>query len=150
MILKEIPRNTASFKLVRFRPWIIKVARLTSEMFSHTSPSKRVSAIFHMGFFLQPPQVWYHQCRCSFLQKRPSELVLCCSTLHLFNLQIFFTTMPQEARKGKSQGGTSMRATPRASEFLKIFCSNTPLPGPKSCSNAPLGGGVRAYFPNSG
>ena len=37
VILKEIPRNTASFKLVRFRAWIIGAARLTSEMFSHTS-----------------------------------------------------------------------------------------------------------------
>ena len=50
MILKEIPRITALFKLVCFLTWIIRVARLTSEMFSHTSPSKRVSAIFHMWF----------------------------------------------------------------------------------------------------
>ena len=48
MILKEIPRNTASFKLVGFPAWIIGVAWLTSEMFSHTSPSKRVSAIFQI------------------------------------------------------------------------------------------------------
>ena len=41
-----------------------------------------------------------------------AELVLC-STLHLFDLQIFFITVPQEARKGKSWGGTSMRATKR-------------------------------------
>ena len=50
VILKEIPRNTASFELVRFRAWIIGAARLTSEMFSHTSRSKRVSAIFYMWF----------------------------------------------------------------------------------------------------
>ena len=50
VILKEIPRNTASFELVRFRAWIIGAARLTSEIFSHTSRSKRVSAIFHMWF----------------------------------------------------------------------------------------------------
>ena len=31
--------------------WIIGAAWLTSEMFSHTSPSKRVSAIFHMWFW---------------------------------------------------------------------------------------------------
>ena len=29
------------------------------------------------------------------------------------------------------------RATPRAFEFLEKFCSNSPLPRPKSCSNAP-------------
>ena len=29
------------------------------------------------------------------------------------------------------------RATPRAFEFLENFCSNSPLPRPKSCSNAP-------------
>ena len=34
-------------------------------------------------------------------------------TLHLFDLEIFFITMPQEARKGKSWGGTSMRASKR-------------------------------------
>ena len=47
MILKEIPRITALCKLVRFCTWILEAAQLTSEMFSHTSPSKRVSAIFH-------------------------------------------------------------------------------------------------------
>ena len=48
-----MPRNTASFKLVHFCARIIGSARLISEMFSHTSPSKRVSAIFQMwfGFF---------------------------------------------------------------------------------------------------
>ena len=48
-----MPRNTASLKLVRFRAGIIGSARLISEMFSHTSPSKSVSAIFQMwfGFF---------------------------------------------------------------------------------------------------
>ena len=53
VILKEIPRNTALLKLVRFRAWIIGAARSTSEMFSHTSPSKIVSAILQMwfGFF---------------------------------------------------------------------------------------------------
>ena len=29
------------------------------------------------------------------------------------------------------------RATPRTFEFLENFCSNSPLPRPKSCSNAP-------------
>ena len=33
--------------------------------------------------------------------------------IHLFDLQILFITMPQEARKGKSWGGTSMPATKR-------------------------------------
>ena len=42
-----------------------------------------------------------------------AELVLWSATLHLFDLQIFFITVPQEARKGKSWGGTSMRATKR-------------------------------------
>ena len=50
MILKEIPKNTALPKLVRFHVWIVGAARLTSEMFSHTSPSKSVSAIFQMWF----------------------------------------------------------------------------------------------------
>ena len=36
-----------------------------------------------------------------------------CSTLHLFDLQIFFITVPQEARQEKSWGGTSMRAAKR-------------------------------------
>ena len=31
----------------------------------------------------------------------------------------------------------SLLATPRAFEFLENFCSNSPLPGLKSCSNAP-------------
>ena len=47
VMLKEIPRNTVSFTLVRFRAFI-GAARLTSEMISHTSLSKRVSPIFHM------------------------------------------------------------------------------------------------------
>ena len=38
---------------------------------------------------------------------------LCCSTLHLFDLQIFLITMPQETRKGTCQGGTSMWASNR-------------------------------------
>ena len=73
VILKEIPRNTDSFNLVRFRAWIIGAARLTSGMFSHTSPSKRVSAIFRMwfGFCFRTPKVWYYQHGRSFLQKRP-------------------------------------------------------------------------------
>ena len=73
VILKEISRNTASFKLVCFRAWIIGAARLTSEIFSHTLPSKRLSAIFHLWlvFVLQPPKVWYYQCGRSLLQKRP-------------------------------------------------------------------------------
>ena len=53
VILKEVPRNTASPKLVRFRAWIIGAAQLTSEIVSRTSPSKSVSAIFQIwfGFF---------------------------------------------------------------------------------------------------
>ena len=53
MILKEVPRNTASPKLVRFRARTIGAARLTLELVSHTSPSKSVFAIFPMwfGFF---------------------------------------------------------------------------------------------------
>jgi len=53
VILKEKPRNTALPKLVCFRAWSISIARLSSETFSHTSPSKIVSAIFQMcfGFF---------------------------------------------------------------------------------------------------
>ena len=55
-----VKRNTQKhcFALTgsQFRAWIIGAARLTSEMFSHTSPSKRVSAIFQMwfGFFSTP------------------------------------------------------------------------------------------------
>ena len=40
-------------------------------------------------------------------------LSVLCSTLHLFDLQIFFITVPQEARKAKSWGGTSMWASKR-------------------------------------
>jgi len=48
--------HSASLKLVRFRSWIVGAARLTPEMFSHTSPSKRMTAIFQMwfGFFSTP------------------------------------------------------------------------------------------------
>ena len=48
-------------------------------------------------------------------------------TLHLFDLEIFFITMPQEARKGKSWGATSMRAskwTLQAS-VLSVHCLQT-------------------------
>ena len=42
-------------------------------------------------------------------------------------------------------------ATPWAFEFLENFCSNPPLPGPKSCSNAPtpacLSGRSTGLFP---
>jgi len=47
----DIKRNTQKYcfsKFVCFCTWTIGVARLTSEMFSHTSPSKRVSAIFQI------------------------------------------------------------------------------------------------------
>jgi len=59
VILKEIVRNTASLKLVRFRARIIGAARFTSEMFPHTSPAKRVSVIFQIGFgfFLHPTKL---------------------------------------------------------------------------------------------
>ena len=38
---KKSPETLLRFKLVRFCAWIIKAAQLTSEMFSHTSPSKK-------------------------------------------------------------------------------------------------------------
>ena len=41
----------------------------------------------------------------SFTQKILSAELVLCSTLHLFDLQILFINMPQEARKGKSRGG---------------------------------------------
>ena len=57
----------------------------------------------------------------SFTQKiLTAELVLC-STLHLFDLQTFFITMPQEARKRKSWGGTSMRASKRTPWVFTAF-----------------------------
>ena len=37
------------------------------------------------------------------------------------------------------------RATPWAFEFLENFCSNSPLTGPKSCSNAPTPGQLPDY-----
>ena len=37
------------------------------------------------------------------------------------------------------------RATPRAFEFLENVCSNSPLSGPKSCSNAPPPGKLQDY-----
>ena len=52
MILKEIPRNTASFKLVRFREWIIGAARLTSEIFSHITLKKGVCDFPYVVWFL--------------------------------------------------------------------------------------------------
>ena len=58
-------------------------------------------------------KVWMLTAGISFTQKILwAELVLC-STLHLFDLQIIFITMPQEARKGKSWGGTNMWASKR-------------------------------------
>ena len=48
-------------------------------------------------------------------------------TLHLFDLEIFFITMPHEARQWKSRGGTSMRAskwTLQAS-VLSVHCLQT-------------------------
>ena len=52
------------------------------------------------------------------------------------------------------EASTSPRATPWAFEFLENRCSNSPLPGLKSCSNAPparaFGGGAGAYFTDSG
>ena len=48
----------------------------------------------------------------SFTQKiLLAELVLCCSTLDLFVLQTFIATMPREAKKRKSQSGTSKWAS---------------------------------------
>ena len=49
----------------------------------------------------------------SFMQKVISAELVLCPTSHLFSLQILFITMPQEARKGKSWGGTNMRACKR-------------------------------------
>ena len=56
-----------------------------------------------------------------------AELVLCCSTLHLFDLEMSFITIPQEARQGKSQGGTSMRASKRTlqASVLSVRCLQT-------------------------
>ena len=52
------------------------------------------------------------------------------------------------------EASTSPRATPWAFQFLENFCSNYPLPGPKSCSNAPtrtcLRGRSAGLFRNSG
>ena len=44
--------------------------------------------------------------------------------LHLFNLHIFFITMSQDARKRKSQGGTSMQASKRTlqASVLSVHC----------------------------
>ena len=49
----------------------------------------------------------------SFTQKILSAELVLCSTLQLFDLQIFFITMPQEAINGKSWGGTCMRPSKR-------------------------------------
>ena len=40
------------------------------------------------------------------------------------------------------------RSTPRAFEFFEKFCSNSPLTGPKSCSNPPTPGKISDYFFN--
>ena len=55
-------------------------------------------------------------------------------TWHLKDVEGYFTFMYQSNR---SFNIPSSRATLRAFEFLGNFCSNSPLPGPKSCSNAP-------------
>ena len=44
--------------------------------------------------------------------------------IHLFDLQIFFITVPQEARKGKCWGGTSMRASKRISSSVDCLQTN--------------------------
>ena len=60
-------------------------------------------------------------------------VLLCCSeTFFLFCL----CTSQIEAST------SSPRATPWAFEFLENFCSNSPLTGPKSCSNAPTPGKI--------
>ena len=53
--------------------------------------------------------------------------VVRCSTLHLFDLQISFITIPQEARQGKSPRGTSMRASKRTlqASVLSVRCLQT-------------------------
>ena len=50
-----------------------------------------------------------------------------CSTLYLFDLQISFTTIPQEARQGKSPGGTSTWASKRTlqASVLSVRCLQT-------------------------
>ena len=55
------------------------------------------------------------------------RIVLCCSTLHLFDLQIFLITMPQEAKKGTCQGGTSIWASKRTlqANVLSVHCLQT-------------------------
>ena len=61
----------------------------------------------------------------SFTQKILSaELVLYCTTLHLFNLQISFITIPREAGRGKFWGGTSIPASKRTSQasVLSVRC----------------------------
>ena len=72
----------------------------------------------------------------SFAQKILSAELVLCFTLHLFDLQIFFITMPQEARKGKSWGGTSMRATKR---ILWVFTACKQLEKPRDKMRILLG-----------
>ena len=50
MVLKEIPRNTASFKLIRFREGIIGAARLN--VFSHITLKKNVCDLPYVVWFL--------------------------------------------------------------------------------------------------
>ena len=64
----------------------------------------------------------------SFTQKILSaELVLCCTTLHLFDIQMSFITIPQEARREKFRGGTSIRASKRTlqASVLSVRCLQT-------------------------
>ena len=59
-----------------------------------------------------------------------------------FSFLFFSNFLPYDTSGGnvpvKSKLKHSPRATPRAFEFLKNVCSNSPLPKPKSCSNALL------------
>ena len=58
-----------------------------------------------------------------------AELVMLLNfNLHLFDLQIFFITISQEARRGKSWGGTSMRASKwilQSSVLSRVHCLQT-------------------------
>ena len=61
----------------------------------------------------------------------------------------YVTKTPKRGKKNsknyvpvKSKLQHSPRAAPRAFEFLENFCSNSPLTGPKSCSNAPTPGKI--------
>ena len=65
-------------------------------------------------------------CKCFF--KKPKLCI--CGTAFLLYTDIMY-------QSNRSFNIPLPRATPRAFEFLENCCSNSPLPRPKSCSNAP-------------